>query len=48
MHAAIDELEGDLVNMEPDAGRVHLRYRIPARSLMGFADEFLNLTRGSA
>jgi GTP-binding protein len=39
---------GDLVNMEPDGrGRVRLEYRIPARGLIGFQNEFLNLTRGT-
>ena len=32
----------------PDGrGRVRLEYRIPARGLIGFTNEFLNLTRGS-
>jgi len=40
--------KGDLINMEPDArGRVRLEYRIPARGLIGFQNEFLNLTRGT-
>ena len=40
--------KGDLVNMEPDGhGRVRLEYRIPARGLIGFSNEFMNLTRGS-
>ena len=40
--------KGELVNMEPDGrGRVRLEYRIPARGLIGFSNEFLNLTRGS-
>lgn len=39
---------GELVNMEPDGmGRVRLEYRIPARGLIGFSNEFLNLTRGT-
>jgi GTP-binding protein len=39
---------GDLVNMEPDGrGRTRLEYRIPARGLIGFQNEFLNLTRGT-
>ncbi|HMZ02738.1 MAG TPA: GTP-binding protein, partial [Burkholderiaceae bacterium] len=38
--------KGDLVNMEPDGhGRVRLEYRIPARGLIGFSNEFMNLTR---
>ena len=45
---ALGERKGDLVNMEPDGrGRVRLEYRIPARGLIGFSNEFLNLTRGS-
>ena len=38
----------DLATMEPDGrGRVRLEYRIPARGLIGFQNEFLNLTRGT-
>nr|MBP6719305.1 translational GTPase TypA [Rhodoferax sp.] len=45
---ALGERKGDLVNMESDGrGRVRLEYRIPARGLIGFTNEFLNLTRGS-
>jgi GTP-binding protein len=45
---ALGERKGELVNMEPDGhGRVRLEYRIPARGLIGFANEFMNLTRGS-
>ena len=45
---ALGERKGELANMEPDGrGRVRLEYRIPARGLIGFANEFLNLTRGS-
>ncbi len=40
--------KGDMANMEPDGrGRVRLEYRIPARGLIGFSNEFMNLTRGS-
>ncbi len=40
--------KGEMLNMEPDGnGRVRLEYRIPARGLIGFANEFMNLTRGS-
>ncbi|QAZ41161.1 translational GTPase TypA [Methylibium sp. Pch-M] len=40
--------KADLVNMEPDGmGRVRLEYRIPARGLIGFSNEFMNLTRGT-
>ncbi|MEP7181584.1 MAG: translational GTPase TypA [Betaproteobacteria bacterium] len=39
---------GDLVNMESDSrGRARLEYRIPARGLIGFQGEFMNLTRGT-
>jgi GTP-binding protein len=45
---ALGERRGDLANMESDArGRVRLEYRIPARGLIGFQNEFLNLTRGT-
>jgi GTP-binding protein len=39
---------GDLQDMVPDGrGRVRLDYRIPARGLIGFQNEFMNLTRGT-
>ena len=45
---ALGERKGDLVNMETDGrGRVRLEYRVPARGLIGFQTEFLNLTRGT-
>ena len=45
---ALGERKGELVNMEPDGrGRVRMEYRIPARGLIGFSNEFMNLTRGS-
>ncbi len=45
---ALGERRAELVNMEPDGtGRVRLEYRIPARGLIGFANEFMNLTRGT-
>ncbi len=45
---ALGERKGDLVNMESDSrGRVRLEYKIPARGLIGFRNEFLNLTRGT-
>ena len=45
---ALGERKGELVNMEADGrGRVRLEYRIPARGLIGFTSEFMNLTRGS-
>ena len=44
----LGERKGELVNMEPDGrGRVRLEYRIPARGLIGFQNEFMNLTRGT-
>ncbi len=40
--------KGELLNMEPDGkGRVRLEYRVCARGLIGFGNEFLNLTRGT-
>jgi len=45
---ALGERRADLANMESDGmGRVRLDYRIPARGLIGFQNEFLNLTRGT-
>jgi len=45
---ALGERKAELVNMEPDGrGRVRLEYKIPARGLIGFQNEFLNLTRGT-
>jgi GTP-binding protein len=45
---ALGERKAELINMEPDGmGRVRLEYRIPARGLIGFQNEFLNLTRGT-
>ena len=39
---------GDMVDMQSDGrGRVRLEYKIPARGLIGFQTEFLNLTRGT-
>lgn len=39
---------GDMLDMVPDGrGRVRLDYRVPARGLIGFQSEFLNLTRGT-
>jgi len=39
---------GELLHMESDArGRTRLDYRIPARGLIGFQGEFMNLTRGT-
>ena len=45
---ALGGRRGELADMVPDGkGRVRLEYRIPARGLIGFQNEFLNLTRGS-
>ena len=45
---ALCERRSELVNMETDGrGRVRLEYRIPARGLIGFSNEFMNLTRGT-
>ncbi len=45
---ALGERKAELVNMEPDGmGRTRLEYRIPARGLIGFQNEFMNLTRGT-
>lgn len=39
---------GEMVDMQSDGhGRTRLEYRIPARGLIGFQGEFLNLTRGT-
>ncbi|HEU4353073.1 MAG TPA: translational GTPase TypA [Burkholderiales bacterium] len=49
--AVMEELgrrRGELRDMQPDSkGRVRLDYRIPARGLIGFQGEFMNLTRGT-
>jgi GTP-binding protein len=38
----------EMQGMEPDGkGRVRLDYRVPARGLIGFHGEFLNMTRGT-
>jgi GTP-binding protein len=40
--------KGELVDMVPDGhGRARLDYRVPARGLIGFQGEFMNLTRGT-
>ena len=45
---ALGPRRGDLTNMESDSrGRTRLDYRIPARGLIGFQGEFMNLTRGT-
>jgi GTP-binding protein len=39
---------GELTHMESDSrGRTRLEYRVPARGLIGFQGEFMNLTRGT-
>ena len=45
---ALGGRRADLLEMMPDGrGRVRLDYRIPARALIGFQSEFLNITRGN-
>ncbi len=45
---ALGYRKGELVDMVPDGrGRVRLDYRVPARGLIGFQGEFMNLTRGT-
>jgi len=45
---ALGPRRGELTNMESDSrGRARLEYRIPARGLIGFQGEFMNLTRGT-
>ena len=45
---ALGVRRGDLTHMESDArGRARLDYRIPARGLIGFQGEFMNITRGT-
>ncbi len=45
---ALGTRRGELVEMVPDGrGRVRLDYRVPARGLIGFQGEFMNLTRGN-
>lgn len=39
---------GEMLDMQSDGhGRTRLEYRIPARGLIGFQGEFMNLTRGT-
>ncbi|HVF64404.1 MAG TPA: translational GTPase TypA [Casimicrobiaceae bacterium] len=46
--SALGDRRGELRHMESDArGRTRLEYRIPARGLIGFQGEFMNLTRGT-
>ena len=45
---ALGYRKGDLQDMVSDGrGRVRLDYRVPARGLIGFQGEFMNLTRGT-
>jgi GTP-binding protein len=45
---ALGVRRGDLLDMQSDGrGRVRLDYRVPARGLIGFQNEFMNLTRGA-
>ncbi|HEX9181376.1 MAG TPA: translational GTPase TypA [Burkholderiales bacterium] len=45
---ALGQRRGELTDMVSDGkGRTRLDYRIPARGLIGFQNEFLNLTRGT-
>ena len=44
----LGQRRGELADMQSDGrGRVRLEYRIPARGLIGFQTDFLNLTRGT-
>ncbi|MCC7326092.1 MAG: translational GTPase TypA [Burkholderiales bacterium] len=45
---ALGTRRADLTHMESDGqGRARLGYRVPARGLIGFQGEFMNLTRGT-
>ena len=45
---ALGQRRADLLDMVPDGrGRVRLDYRIPARGLIGFQSDFMNMTRGT-
>ncbi len=45
---ALGARRADMVDMVPDGrGRVRLDYRIPARGLIGFQTDFMNMTRGT-
>ena len=45
---ALGQRRADLLDMVPDGrGRVRLDYRIPARGLIGFQTDFMNMTRGT-
>jgi len=44
----LGQRKGELADMQSDGrGRVRLDYRVPARGLIGFSTEFLNITRGT-
>ena len=45
---ALGQRKADMLDMVPDGrGRVRLDYRIPARGLIGFQSDFMNMTRGT-
>ena len=45
---ALGERRAEMIDMSADGlGRVRLEYRVPARGLIGFQNEFMNLTRGT-
>jgi GTP-binding protein len=45
---ALGQRKAEMKDMQMDGrGRVRLEYRVPARGLIGFQGEFMNLTRGS-
>jgi len=47
---AITQRKGDMTDMQPDAGeggRTRLTFLAPSRGLIGFRQEFINLTRGT-
>lgn len=45
---SLGQRKGEMLDMSPDGrGRVRIEYRIPARGLIGFQGEFMNLTRGT-
>jgi GTP-binding protein len=45
---ALGQRRADLLDMVSDGrGRVRLDYRIPARGLIGFQSDFMNMTRGT-
>jgi GTP-binding protein len=45
---ALGTRKADMLDMVPDGrGRVRLDYRIPARGLIGFQSDFMNMTRGT-